>query len=460
MNAFSLFQNSPYHAPYAAKLHLFYTSLQQVIASTSHYPAYTQMLRIDKDLSQRIFQFCWSFPLTEIDKQIDMEQGILYYPMLIYAHFLSTIMEQYKSVLPPSLLLSVETLPDVYFIVGSFPNSTNENIKQYLGLLEILDKFMNDPKAKIRHRITSVPQYRQSQEIIPYLLQGMSNEGILSLFLEKWQTPEEKMPSRPTQLFPTFFDYATKTPPVGWEDHFKKCAMSLQNTQNILHRILKHPTPLHECKTLCPPFHNIFNVFEKTPLPRVRVVIIGQDPYHDVYLSPTSGKEEIPCATGLAFSLPSDFTIFSSRSKDGKRVYKKSIDVILDEVKSNYPNAKFPSTVNGNLEKWAERGVFLLNASLTTIVDKANAHQDIWTDFVQRTIDAIVAANPKTIFLLWGNKAQWYDEHYLGRNIIRFLAPHPSPMNTGVKFSGCEHFKKVNAQFDEWSLPPIDWSLA
>jgi len=183
-----------------------------------------------------------------------------------------------------------------------------------------------------------------------------------------------------------------------------------------------------------PPGDDVFNALRYTPLDRVRVVILGQDPYHDENQ-----------AHGLAFSVrpgvaapPSLVNIFKE---------------LREDVQFRIPN-------HGCLIPWAEQGVLLLNAVLTVRAHQANSHQGQgWESFTDAVLRAVNASSSRVIFLLWGSyaqrKAEWIDEN---RHTL-LKAPHPSPLSAARGFFGCRHFSKTNAALQAAGLSPIDWQL-
>ena len=184
-----------------------------------------------------------------------------------------------------------------------------------------------------------------------------------------------------------------------------------------------------------PPGEDVFNALRYTPLERVRVVIIGQDPYHDENQ-----------AHGLSFSVrpgvpppPSLLNIFKE---------------LRDDVQFRIPN-------HGCLIPWAEQGVLLLNAVLTVRAHQANSHQGKgWENFTDAVLRAVNARESRVVFLLWGSyaqrKAEWIDRD---RHIV-LTAPHPSPLSASRGFFGCRHFSKTNAALKASGLPAIDWQLS
>jgi uracil-DNA glycosylase len=187
-------------------------------------------------------------------------------------------------------------------------------------------------------------------------------------------------------------------------------------------------------KTIYPPGPLIFNAFAKTPVDKVRVVILGQDPYHN------PGE-----ATGLCFSVPKNVPIPASL----RNIYK--------EIERDLG---IPVPSHGDLTAWAEQGVFLLNAILTVERNHAGSHRNIgWQLFTDAVIRNISAYKENVIFLLWGNFAKQK------KNLIDQIkhhvleAVHPSPL-AGNAFIGCSHFSRTNELLIKDGNEPINWSLS
>jgi uracil-DNA glycosylase len=187
-------------------------------------------------------------------------------------------------------------------------------------------------------------------------------------------------------------------------------------------------------KIIYPPGPLIFNAFKQTPFEKVEVVIIGQDPYHN------KGQ-----AHGLSFSVP-----------DGVPKPPSLLN-IFKELKSDL-GIEIP--VNGNLTKWAQQGVLLLNASLTVRQNEPGSHAQIgWLQFTDNVIRKISEKKEGIVFLLWGKFAQekqsLIDEtkHYV------LKAAHPSPFSANNGFLGCKHFSKTNQLLMKQHKTPIDWKL-
>ena len=186
-----------------------------------------------------------------------------------------------------------------------------------------------------------------------------------------------------------------------------------------------------EGKTIYPPGPLIFNVFELTPFDKVRVVIIGQDPYHG------AGQ-----AHGLSFSVPDGIAIPPSL----KNIYK--------EIESDLGIAPRQS---GNLEHWAKQGVFLLNAILTVRANQAASHSNIgWQKFTDAVISKISQQKKGVVFLLWGNYAKGKRELICSDGNLILEAAHPSPLARGA-FFGCKHFSKTNNFLIAQGQEPVVW---
>jgi uracil-DNA glycosylase len=187
-------------------------------------------------------------------------------------------------------------------------------------------------------------------------------------------------------------------------------------------------------KVIYPPGSMIFHAFDKTPFDKVKVVILGQDPYHN------PGQ-----AHGLSFSVPEGFTPPPSLIN----IYKE----IASDIGVTMPR-------QGNLEKWAERGVLLLNAALTVRANEPASHSKIgWMDFTDSVIRHVSNDKEHVVFLLWGKFAQ-EKQHLIDETKHLVLkAAHPSPFSADKGFFGCRHFSRTNEYLAKNGIDPIDWSL-
>lgn len=177
----------------------------------------------------------------------------------------------------------------------------------------------------------------------------------------------------------------------------------------------------------------IFNAFDKCPFDKLKVVILGQDPY------PTPGH-----AHGLCFSVPTDV-----------RPIPKSLINIFKEIQDDLGT---PVPSNGNLERWAEQGVFLLNTSLTVRAHEPNSHKDFgWEKFTDEVIHKISTMKTGVVFMLWGSFAIRKSELIDRQKHSILTAPHPSPLSAHRGFLGCKHFSKTNEILISQNQTPINW---
>ncbi len=215
-----------------------------------------------------------------------------------------------------------------------------------------------------------------------------------------------------------------------WKD-----ALRQEFEKAYFQQIVTHlKTEKAQAKTIYPPGPLIFNAYNTTPLSKVKVVIIGQDPYH--------GQGQ---AHGLCFSVQKGVPP------------PPSLVNIFKELKEDI-GIEIPS--HGNLSHWAQQGVFLLNASLTVRAGEPMSHARIgWANFTDTTIQVISAKKEHVVFLLWGKFAQekrtLIDEskHLILRTV------HPSPLSAYAGFFGCKHFSQTNAYLVKNGVDPIDWQI-
>jgi len=183
-----------------------------------------------------------------------------------------------------------------------------------------------------------------------------------------------------------------------------------------------------------PPGSLIFNAFAHTPFEKVKVVILGQDPYH--------GKGQ---AHGLCFSVP-----------DGVRPPPSLVNM----YKEIYNDLGITPPTSGNLECWADQGVFLLNATLTVRAATAGSHQNKgWETFTNKVIQSLSEGREQLVFLLWGNYARAKKSLIDTQKHLVLEAPHPSPFSADSGFFGCKHFSKANEYLRQHGVEPIDWSV-
>ena len=202
------------------------------------------------------------------------------------------------------------------------------------------------------------------------------------------------------------------------KDYFKEIKDSLLSDHNSGKKIYPEPK-------------NFFKAFEICSYENVKVVILGQDPYH----TPNA-------ANGLAFSV----------NKNQK--LPPSLKNIFKEIKNDVG----VENETGNLTKWAKQGVLLLNSSLTVVEGMPGSHSQIgWQIFTDKAVQ-LIQRKKKVIFMLWGNFAKQKKQLIEDDNFI-LEAPHPSPFSANSGFFGCKHFSKANEILSDLDLDPIDWSL-
>ncbi|MDE7298994.1 MAG: uracil-DNA glycosylase [Lachnospiraceae bacterium] len=191
----------------------------------------------------------------------------------------------------------------------------------------------------------------------------------------------------------------------------------------------------YSSKTIYPPAEDIFNAFHFTPLGKVKVLLLGQDPYH--------GEHQ---AHGLSFSvLPEQTEIPPSL----QNIYQE----LHDDLGCTIPT-------HGHLKKWAEQGVLLLNTVLTVRAHQANSHQGKgWEHFTDAVIQAVNAQDRPIVYFLWGKPAQSKRRMLTNPKHLVLTAPHPSPLSAYRGFFGCKHFSQANEFLKANGAEPIDWQI-
>lgn len=187
----------------------------------------------------------------------------------------------------------------------------------------------------------------------------------------------------------------------------------------------------YKTKTVFPPAKLIFNAFDHTPFDKVKVVILGQDPYHNINQ-----------AHGLSFSV-----------NDGVRIPPSLVN-IFKEINTDLG---IPVANSGNLTRWADQGVFLLNATLTVEAHQAGSHQNKgWESFTDAAIKQLSDNRENIVFLLWGAYAQKKEMLINTNRHLVLKAPHPSPLARGG-FFGNKHFSQANNYLVSKGISPINW---
>ena len=187
-------------------------------------------------------------------------------------------------------------------------------------------------------------------------------------------------------------------------------------------------------RRIFPPKDEIFTAMHLTPLSKVKVVILGQDPYHE------PGQ-----AQGLCFSVPEGVKIPPSLVN----IYQE----LHDDLGCDIPR-------HGNLKAWAEQGVLLLNTVLTVRAHEAFSHRGIgWEQFTDAIIEILDKEDRPMVFLLWGSPAQKKSEMLKNPKHLILKAPHPSPLSAYRGFFGCRHFSKCNEFLKSHGEEPVDWQI-
>ncbi|MDO4617400.1 MAG: uracil-DNA glycosylase [Lachnospiraceae bacterium] len=190
----------------------------------------------------------------------------------------------------------------------------------------------------------------------------------------------------------------------------------------------------YHTRVIYPPAEDLFNAFHFTPLEQVKVVILGQDPYH--------GEGQ---AHGLCFSVKPGVDIPPSLVN----IYKE----LESDLGCYIPN-------NGYLEKWARQGVLMLNTVLTVRAHQAHSHKDIgWEQFTDAAIRVLAQQDRPMVFVLWGKPAQAKKAMITNPRHLILEAPHPSPLSAYRGFFGSRPFSKINRYLQENGLEPVDWQI-
>ena len=190
----------------------------------------------------------------------------------------------------------------------------------------------------------------------------------------------------------------------------------------------------YNTKTIYPPKDHIFNALKLTPYKYVKVVIVGQDPYH--------GEGEV---MGLSFSVNKDIKIPPSL----QNIYKELND-----------DLNIPIHQDGDLTKWAKEGVLLLNAVLTVEKDKPASHRNLgWEPLTDYIIKELNQKDEPVVFILWGNFAKEKAKYITNPNHYIITSPHPSPFSARSGFFGSKPFSKTNNYLIKKNIKPIDWDL-
>jgi len=215
----------------------------------------------------------------------------------------------------------------------------------------------------------------------------------------------------------------------GWDEIL--APLFADNRYLKIREFLKHE---YSTKTVYPDMYDLYNCFRMTPLKQIKCVILGQDPYHE------PGQ-----AHGLCFSVKPDVPL------------PPSLQNIFKEIQSDL-NISEPNC--GDLTKWAQRGVLLLNTTLSVRAHQANSHANCgWAWFTDSVIKLISDHTEHTVFLLWGSNARSKASLIDNQRHLILQCAHPSPLSAYRGFFGCRHFSRTNDYLTQHGKNPIDWNL-
>jgi uracil-DNA glycosylase len=247
--------------------------------------------------------------------------------------------------------------------------------------------------------------------------------------IEPIETKETKEPIDQTW---SVIRIAIERPPKGWEEVFKGAIDEIAHVSSELDKEEKTFGPYFPLKC------ELFTAFEWTPLNLIKILLIGQDPYHDF------GTDGLPQAIGASFSVRKGVMVPPSL----KNIYK--------ELSNSIDGFRIPS--HGYLEKLGRQGVFLLNTCLTVRPHQPKSHGQVWRGLLERVLKAILSSNKNCIFILLGKDAQAIGKQLGGLGII-LETSHPSPLSARYGFLGSNIFKRANQLLIANGQDPIDWNL-
>lgn len=232
----------------------------------------------------------------------------------------------------------------------------------------------------------------------------------------------------PTYENTSLEEFLSKRKPPHWEKLFTNLMEEqyMKSISNFLERKAK-------TETIYPPLKNIFAAFEICNPKNMKVVILGQDPYHNY-----------GAAMGLSFSTPK-----------GNKL-QPSLRNIFKELQNDGFKPNFDC---GDLTYWAKQGVFLINTALTVKEGSPNSHRAIWEDFMDQLFRYINNECEHLVAIFWGNNAKKYTGYFSDKKHVKILGGHPSPLNSKGDFSGTKPFSRTNKYLEKWGYKPIDWNL-
>jgi len=234
----------------------------------------------------------------------------------------------------------------------------------------------------------------------------------------------------------TLEQYVTKYTPEGWEALFKDAKEEIRNISGIIQ------ADIDKGIRVVPDMENIFRVFHLVKPSDVKVIIWGQDPYHQILYN---GK---PRAQGLSLSVSAEDDIPGSLLN----IYKEIVNCYPEITKENFPKS-------GDLSNWVSQGVLLLNSCLTCKAGEPGSHSKyiFWHPFINKLLTFLAKYNKDIIHVLWGKEAQKLEKMISVNFKIMLIGPHPSGLSAYRGFMGCGHFKKINDLLETQKRPQIKW---
>lgn len=215
-------------------------------------------------------------------------------------------------------------------------------------------------------------------------------------------------------------------------DHTWKAALAAEFDKPYFGLLTDYVRRAYQTSQVFPPARLIFNAFDQCPINKVKVVILGQDPYHE------PGQ-----AHGLCFSV-----------NDGVAIPPSLVNIYKEIAR----DLGKPIPTSGNLLRWAQQGVLLLNATLTVEAHRAGSHQNKgWEEFTDAAIQALATQREHIVFMLWGSYAQRKGAYIDKKKHLVLQTSHPSPLSVYRGFDGCGHFSKANEYLVQHGMTPIEW---
>lgn len=220
--------------------------------------------------------------------------------------------------------------------------------------------------------------------------------------------------------------------PLGWIHVLKDCEVEIGIAGKTLTRLVKE-----QKHRIVPEPWNIFRAFQLTPWWEVKVVIIGQDPYHLMH-----GSQ--PSATGACFECAPGMPI------------RHSLEQLFTRLTATVEG--FTEPQSGDLTKWMQQGVLLLNSALTTNANQPGAHLGVWSFFPIKILQFLSKSRKNIVYMTWGRESQKFQKYIEGENLI-LEASHPAARGYANSFNKMNHFNECNEYLVKHKIPPIDWCL-